>query len=180
VTPIRLKLIITVAAALLLIVHIQHPKLLPSDAATLGLAFCLILPWLSDVIESAKLPGGWEFKFRQVKEEQARQGAEIAMLKFLVTHFVTDDELVHLTKLAGTNPFTFTPSTFFEAELRRLLALRLLERLPKKGVRSLFEAKDDVRNHLRITDLGRDYLRLRHEAEAAHPTQAPETSPASG
>jgi hypothetical protein len=37
------------------------------DSITLGLLIVAILPWFSALIESAKFPGGWEVKFRDVK-----------------------------------------------------------------------------------------------------------------
>lgn len=102
-----------------------------------------------------------------VEEEQFRQRKDIEILKFLVQHFVTEYELIHLNKLAGDKPFTFTRSNAFEAELRRLLAMGLIARRPGKGIRSLFKAgdDDDVRNHLTITDQGRKYLEFRTGSE---------------
>jgi hypothetical protein len=96
-----------------------------------------------------------------VEREQVRQREDLnIVLGFLLEHFVTEYELVHLQKLASDEPFPFKRASAFEAELRRLLALGLIERLPRKGIRSLFQAGDDVRNHLRITNRGRDYLKI--------------------
>ena len=39
-------------------------------------------------------------------------------------------EIIHLTKLASSEPFPFQWSDTFEAELRRLLGLGLIERVP--------------------------------------------------
>lgn len=96
-----------------------------------------------------------------VEQEQLRQREEIDALKFLIQNFVTRYELVHLSKLASGEPFPFTQSEAFEAELRRLLALGFIERVPGRGIRSLFDTGDDVRNHLAITGQGRTYLALR-------------------
>jgi hypothetical protein len=38
------------------------------DAVTFGLIIVAILPWLSELIESAKFPGGWEIKFRDLEK----------------------------------------------------------------------------------------------------------------
>jgi len=38
------------------------------DAITLGMLLVAIIPWLSALIESAKFPGGWEIKFRDLQE----------------------------------------------------------------------------------------------------------------
>jgi hypothetical protein len=94
-----------------------------------------------------------------VQQEQVRQRADFeAIVTFLLQNLVTQYELVHLRKLAAGEPFPFSPSAAFEAELRRLLGLGLLRRIPGHGIRSLFQARDDVRFHLEITDRGRAYL----------------------
>lgn len=96
---------------------------------------------------------------RSMQNEQARQRADIeGILKFLMENFVTEYELTHLKKLDSDQPFSFKKSPNFENELRRLLSLRLIERKPGTGVRQLFEAGDDVRNHLEITERGRQYV----------------------
>jgi hypothetical protein len=114
------------------------------------------------IIESAKLPGGWEVKFRAVEREQMKQRQDLDLvLKFLLENFISAYELVHLEKLGRGTPFPFAWCDSFEAELRRLLAFGLIQRKPGRGIRSLFKASDDVRNHLEITDRGREYLEHR-------------------
>lgn len=98
-------------------------------------------------------------QIRAVQEEQVRQAADLqTILRFLLQNFVSDYELIHLKKLASGEPFPFNKSDTFEKELRRLLSLGLIARRPNKGIRSLFSAGDDVRNHLAITDRGKWYL----------------------
>lgn len=150
---------ISIVAVVVLLLHVRSAFKL--DAVALAIVALGILPWLSSVIESAKLPGGWEVKFRQVETEQARQREEIATLRFLVENFITGYELIHLNKLASDEPFAFHKSDTFAAELRHLLALGFIDRKPGKGMRSLFAAADDVKNHLAITERGRDYLKYR-------------------
>jgi hypothetical protein len=101
---------------------------------------------------------------RAVQDEQARQRADIdGILKFLLESFVTEYELKHLKHLASGAPFLFTRADPFEAELRRLLSLGLIRRRPGRGIRSLFEAGDDVRNHLEITERGTAYVAYLHQ-----------------
>ena len=106
-------------------------------------------------------PARADAEVRALKKEQDEQRTEIDALKFLVRNFVTEFELVHLNKLAAGAPFPFSPIGTFETEMRRLIAMGLVRRLPGHGVGSMMSAADDVRNHLEITDEGRDYLRLR-------------------
>lgn len=98
-------------------------------------------------------------QIRAVQEEQVRQGTDLqTILRFLLENFVSEYELTHLKKLASGEPFPFRKSDTFEKELRRLLSLGLIARRPNKGIRSLFSAGDDVRNHLEITQRGKWYL----------------------
>lgn len=61
-----LKLTVSVSAVVVIIIRIVFPDL-RIDSITFGLMLVAILPWLSELIESAKFPGGWEVKFRDVK-----------------------------------------------------------------------------------------------------------------
>lgn len=157
------RIAISVAALTLLAVEMSEPGE-TLNAASLGLLALAVLPWLSSLLESAKLPGGWELKFREVEQEQKRQRREIETLKFLIEGYVTDYELVHLRKLASGEPFPFNHSESFRKELERLLAMGLIGRHEGKGLRSLFQTGDDVQNHLAVTDRGRAYLTHRSAA----------------
>lgn len=110
------------------------------------------------------LPERLQKQVEAVEREQVRQRKDIEALQFLVQNFITGYERMHLEKLAGTEPFPFMRSDTFEAELRRLLAMGLIARRPGRGIRSLWQAGDDVRHHLEITPQGRTYLELRREA----------------
>jgi hypothetical protein len=171
-----LKLILSLGALLIAGLQITQP-LFPADVAgrlqfdsvTLGLLLFAALPWLPALIKSAKLPGGLEFEFREVKREQELQRAEIEALKFLIRNFVTDYELVHLRKLAEGDPFPFQRSdstNFFVQELRRLADLGLIQRIPGKGIRTLQNQGGDVKDHFEITPVGKDYLRMRGPEQA--------------
>jgi len=61
-----LKGVITVTALVAIGLRIYFPDL-RIDSVTLGLMVVAILPWLSELIESAKFPGGWEIKFRDLQ-----------------------------------------------------------------------------------------------------------------
>jgi hypothetical protein len=107
---------------------------------------------------------------RAVQDEQARQRADIdGILRFLLQSFATEYELSHLKKLESSEPFLFRKSGPFEAELRRLLSLGLIARRPGRGIRSLFATRDDVHNHLVITERGRSYLEYSRQMEKPDP-----------
>ena len=158
-----LRITITLGALVLLTIQVLWPQ--PRlDTTALGLLALAVIPWLSSLLESAKLPGGLELKFREVEREQKRQRAEIDTLRFLIEGYVTDYELTHLRKLASGDSFPFERSDNFRKELERLIGMGLVGRREGHGIRTLFDAGDDVQRHLAITERGRSYLRHRDTA----------------
>ncbi len=65
-----IKWIISAVAVGLIAARLLWPQI-QVDAITLGLLIVAVLPWASTLIESAKLPGGWEVKFRDLKAASA-------------------------------------------------------------------------------------------------------------
>jgi hypothetical protein len=166
---------ISAFAVVLLVIHMRYPNALPTDTVGIGLLIMAVLPWLLSIIAEAEFPGGWKVRFREVAEEQQRQANEIAWIKFLMRNFVTRYELRQLRRFDSDEPFwlDFNSDTkpYFERELRRLLDLNLIERLPHTGIRALLYEKQniqkingkdmkDVKKYLRITKHGQDYLKM--------------------
>jgi hypothetical protein len=164
-----LKLGVSASAGILAVVN-QWWKF---DTTSLGLFFIAVLPWLSSFLDSAELPGGWKFAFHQVKAEQEKQKEDIDRLKFLIEGFVSEDELKHLKKLDSKEPFLVTvdrTTKFFENELHRLRSLGLIANLPGKGIGTLLindGRPREVKEHLHITEKGKEYLRLRNADNAS-------------
>ncbi len=168
---------IPLGALVIIAARIIWPSLL-IDAITLGLLIVVILPWLSKLIESAKFPGGWELTFRRIQEEQVQQKtkietqqSEIDTLKFLISHFLTEFELMHIENFVSSRPFLVrkdgtTPN--FISELQHLFALGFITRVSGHGFRTLLAQLQsgqyvDVKAHFRITEIGEDYLDLRRQ-----------------
>jgi hypothetical protein len=61
-----LRAAITLLAFILLTVHLIWPEL-KVDSVSVILLIVALLPWVTSIIESAKLPGGWEIKFRDIQ-----------------------------------------------------------------------------------------------------------------
>ncbi len=61
--------LVSVAAVILAVIHLLVPRL-ALDTITLVLVAVAALPWLGPVFESVELPGGWGFKYRQLKRQQ--------------------------------------------------------------------------------------------------------------
>src|SRR6266536_979052 len=93
-----LKLLIPLIALVFIVVRIFWPGL-QIDAITIGLLVVAFLPWLSTLIESAKLPGGYEFTFRRIEAKQEQQQSEVERLRFVVSHLLTEGELNILKQL---------------------------------------------------------------------------------
>jgi len=72
-----LKAAISAAAIGVIILRLRYPEL-KIDAITFGLILVAILPWLSELIESAKFPGGWEIKFRDLRNAGAKVTGDTA------------------------------------------------------------------------------------------------------
>jgi hypothetical protein len=142
------------------------------DTVGLVLVACAALPAIAPHVTSAKLPGGVELAFREVRRRQRMNEAEIAQLRFIVDGFVTDGELQHLRNIqhsVGYRP-AGKDLPILEAELRRLLALRLVDRREGHlGVRNFALADGKERRigeWFRLMPRGIEYLAMREQAEA--------------
>ena len=147
------------------------PKDGGSDTVGLALVVGAALPAIAPHLTSAKLPGGIEFAFREVQRRQRMNEAEIAQLRFIVDGFVTAGELQHLRNIQGDVGYRPEGKDLpvLEAELRRLLALRLIDRREGHlGVRN-FALADGTERRIgewfRLMPRGVEYLAMRKQAE---------------
>lgn len=81
-----LKLVISVAALLIALIHILKPNL-KIDAITLVLIGFAIIPWLAPLLKSIELPGGWKIEYQDL--EWTRQKADKAGL---LSESLSDEE----------------------------------------------------------------------------------------
>jgi hypothetical protein len=164
------------------IVAVQLVTRLQIDAITLGLTAIALLPWLYTFIESAELPGGVVVRFRihRLQNEQARLGLELDTLKFLITHFLSEDELTHLRAVYHRD-VEFGWRKEFREEMQWLWRHRLIK--AKHGDLTLKEMEsknkgDKFGDYFEISDAGVEYLRLVDEAESADDAGSYPSSPA--
>jgi hypothetical protein len=130
------------------------------------------------IIDLGHLPERTNLKLQEVSLEQARQASEINWItRILVDLVVNDFERTHLRALASDGPFwaDVKRSPSFEGELRRLVSIKLIDRCPGRGFRSLFaeEGRRNVKEHFAITQRGLDYLRAYEAARAEINLHAP-------
>ena len=163
VVPLRLpvKICVSLFAVFVLGLHLFWKNDRVDGTAALLLAVA-ILPWLSDLLDTLELPGGWKLHFRNLEEEQTKQRRQLEQLQLATRLLLTDAEMQHLKRFAGAAPMPLhrdytTP--FYEKELRRLKALGLIE----GSVGDFLRKGDDARAHLKITLEGAKYLEFRAE-----------------
>lgn len=104
-------------------------------------------------------------KIERVEVRQSKQEQDIRLLRFFIANFIGKYELMHLEGLEKGRPYPFDDVPWmFEEELVRLRSFGLIEHFPGKGIVAMkHEDQGDLNDHFRITDLGRDYLKLRRE-----------------
>ncbi len=104
-------------------------------------------------------------KIERVEVRQGKQEQDIKLLRFFIANFVGKYELLHLERLERGKPYPFksVPWTF-EAELVNLRSRGLINHFEGKGIVEMKkDGKGDLNDHFEITDLGREYLKLRRE-----------------
>lgn len=146
------------------------------SALWIGLIIVLVAFFRTEValarrVLSKRLEGGapfeiGPFKLGEIRQEQQRQAKEIEWVKLLVKLVISDYERMHLHNLASQAPFVseVQRGSTFEWELRHLLSLKLIDRQPGKGMRSLIsQGRGDIKTHLYITEQGKGYLKITDE-----------------
>lgn len=159
-------IIISVVGFAFVLVHLVRPTL-AIDTITVVLLVIAAIPWLSEFISSAALPGGWRLTFVQRRQEE--QAEQIATLQFLVTHLLTEDQINHLTQLDKSTPYNIEKpvSPELQPDLRHLRGLGFIEG-KGKTVAELGKELDNkgkvaASDYFCITDIGRTYLKLRRQ-----------------
>ncbi len=100
-----------------------------------------------------------------IELRQNEQAQQIKLLCFFIANFIGKYELMHLEGLERGRPYPFDcVRPTFEAELVRLRSFGLIDHIKGKGIVAMKqEGQGDLNDHFRITDLGKDYLKLRRE-----------------
>jgi len=159
-----LRYSVTLGAVVLLLVRFFRPNILPADAITIALLIAALFPWIPSLVSSAEFPGGWKFVFRELEAKTSRLQEDVDALRFLITGFVSQFEIVHLRKLATDEHFPFVrgerKDDRFVNELIRLWDFGLIA---KKNVDTLWDIplSGNLKDYVEITQRGRDYLKLR-------------------
>lgn len=174
-----LRIAISVVAGMAALGHMLYPAFIP-DAITVGLVLVAFVPWLAPIIKTIELTGVGKLELQnlqiqvdEVKEKEAMLRSEVDALRFLLSGFVTEWELVHLQKLANPEPFAYQrgpgKNDRFVAEIIRLRDLGLIS---KRIEYSLWDIplSGDLQQYVALTDRGRTYLALRDQMAPIHAT----------
>jgi hypothetical protein len=106
---------ISVAALIAAGLHLAWPEI-KIDSITIGLVVIAVLPWLAPLFKSVKIPGGWEFVFKEAME--AKQAANEA--KGAAESTAKRVELASAGNVPGVATYTADPMKSPEDELRLL------------------------------------------------------------
>lgn len=134
----------------------------------------LLLVLLSNVVERlAEITvssTGMSARFQDIEERQDTLQSEVDTLRVVLKGIVTDYEQDKLRGLASENPFIVHYRSSLYGELKRLDAMGYIR--PQEGygisdIRRQYEKKReeqfDLKQYVRITEEGREYLSLRDE-----------------
>jgi hypothetical protein len=159
-----------------------YPSMKFDDALSAGLLVVAALPWVAQLLTSAKLPGGWEFVFQEFKENQdiqqdmlMAQQKQIEALRTAVRGIVTRHEFEKLDGLSQDGPFPCRYSDDMFDELKRLRALTYITNVEGKGLAQMardHKGKDtefDLKGYFYILEEGRKYLRIRGDTDGGGP-----------
>jgi hypothetical protein len=125
-------------------------------------------------VETEKLVGKVDQGIQRVEVKQTEQGQDIKLLRFFIANFIGKYELIHLQGLEKGRPYPFdNVRPEFVQELVHLRSSGLINHFEGKGIVAMQrEGKGDLHDHFYITDLGREYLKLRRQIESEAETGA--------
>jgi hypothetical protein len=99
----RLKMALSFAAAALLVYHVFR-KEIPAGSVTVTLIIAAILPWVSELLKTIEMPGGWKLEFHDLKREVVKHED---LLRELVIYSVSEACYKHLWWIAKSPEYKF-------------------------------------------------------------------------
>src|SRR5262249_50613110 len=113
-----------------------------NDSVSIGLLVVAALPWLSQLISSAKI-GGNELVFREIREQRKETDKKLKQMLQLITNLISEDDREILRKLNSPEQFIYThvPSEkdAMRYKFRRLQTFKLIS-----SNRSISRVIDDL------------------------------------
>ena len=155
---------VTVVAVALIVMQLIHNEW-AVDGYVLGLIGIGALPWFWRVLKKVEIPGGGSIELR---EQVERQQHEIDAMRFVMAHFLPDTEQRVLDKFAASESYSMGSAAgqeFFNAS-GPLRGLGFIEPIRENWNEDFNKGEKDLKLLFRLTDSGREYLKLRHQSKA--------------
>lgn len=167
------RLIITAAASILILARIQWPDL-KIDTVSIALFIVALLPWISSFIDSASLPGGWKFNFREIQKTVENQEKKLQDQNGLIQQQrkIIDDLVVFnmawflFDLLKGiyyaqknNEEYSFNKN---KSNTDNLLFLRNNGYIEIQGIRQL-EHNSDIAKIVKLSPIGKSYVEIREK-----------------
>lgn len=87
----RLRQIISLGALLFVLAHLFWP-VLKIDSITVCLIVIAILPWISPLVKSLELPGGWKLEFAEISKHIIEENVPSSKREKLTRHQVVSSQ----------------------------------------------------------------------------------------
>ena len=179
--------IVFLGVLVILAIHLLYPSLLIDPVTfgllviVMGLLIVAILPWLSNFLQSAKFPGGWELEFRSIRAEQIQQKSEIesqrTQIEQLYALSMSTEAFNQLRKLDERNfkGYYLDPQLkaglVTELDYLKLLGYIKFDQDPSvvdtrdlpRGYYSEDDPKGDLCRYISITKQGHEFVVLRKQ-----------------
>jgi len=136
-------------------------------------AILLINPEILERLRHLKL-ASFEFDLEKLKEKQEQQQGQLEAIHLLLPLVLQEQEAKHLLNLAENNTAGYVGSHDVRTELRRLKAMRLIEKFPGRFVGDLKDGLNvDLAKCVYLTSFGRRMVAQLEEMAKAKSDEAP-------
>lgn len=157
---------ITVASLLLLLLkgylQIRLKQSILNDSVSIGLLVVAALPWLSQLISSAKI-GGNELIFREIAQQKVETDQKLDQMLQLIKNLISEDDREILRKLNSAEPFVYKHDSNqkdpIRNQFRRLRTFRLIN--SKRSISDVIDRDNsdrDIKSDISVTKEGKDFI----------------------
>jgi hypothetical protein len=158
---------ITVASLFLLLLkgylQLRLQQSILNDSVSIGLLVVAALPWLSQLISSAKI-GGNELVFREIAQQKVETDKKLDQMLQLIKNLISEDDREILRKLNSTEPFTYKHVSSdkehaMRNKFRRLRTFGLI--ISKRSISDVIDNLndgEDIKSDISLTQEGKNFI----------------------
>lgn len=157
---------ITVASLLLLVLkgylQLRLQQSILNDSVSIGLLVVAALPWLSQLISSAKI-GGNELIFREIAQQKVETDQKLKQMLLLMKNLISEDDREILRKLDSTEQFIYSHDSNQKHAMRnkfrrlRTFGLISVRRSISDVIDNLNDGKD-IKSDISLTPEGKNFI----------------------